>query len=221
MDLLDALKQRKSVREFLYKEVEEEKLEAMLNMAKLAPSGVNMQPWNVAVVSGQTKQNIENEMVQRFNDGVEESMEYNYYPTNWIEPFKTRRKETGLQMYETLDIKREDKEKQHKQWEKNYRAFGAPVVMYFFIDENLEKGSYMDYGMFLQSLMLSATALGLGTCTQAALAQYPDVIKKELGIEPNMKLLCGMAIGYEDKDALINSYRTPRINIEKFATFYK
>ena len=220
MNIFETIQQRKSVRAFLQKDVELEKIKTILESAKHAPSGVNMQPWQVAVVSGDKKKTIQNKMVDAFSQGEPERMGYNYYPLKWEEPYKTRRKETGLLMYSTLDIKREDKEKQFNQWKANYRAFDAPVVLYFFIDDFLEKGSYLDYGMFLQSLMLSAVELGLATCTQAALAQYPDIVKKELNISDEKKLLCGMALGYEDTNALVNSYRTPRISLDDFVTFH-
>ena len=221
MNVTESIINRKSVRSFLKKALEREKIEHILNTAKHAPSGVNMQPWIVSVVSKDTKKTIETKMEELFVSGCEENMDYNYYPLHWVEPYKTRRKETGLLMYKTLDIKREDKEKQLEQWRANYRAFDAPVVLYFFIDENLEKGSYLDYGMFLQSVMLSAVEVGLGTCTQAALAQYPDVVKEQLNIPENFKLLCGMALGYEDKKAIINSYRTSRVDLEEFVSFHE
>lgn len=220
MKVSESIIKRKSVRAFLQKEVELDKIEHILNTAKHAPSGVNMQPWIVSVVSGDTKKTIENKMQNLFVLGNEENMDYNYYPLKWEEPYKSRRKETGLMMYKTLEIKREDKEKQLKQWKANYRAFDAPVVLYFFIDEILEKGSYIDYGMFLQSVMLSAVEVGLSTCTQAALAQYPEVVKGELDTPKNLKLLCGMALGYEDTNDIINSYRTPRIKLDEFVSFH-
>jgi len=159
-------------------------------------------------------------MQKAFSNQENERMEYQYYPKEWKEPYKTRRKETGLLLYKTLSITREDKEKQFEQWKANYRAFDAPVVLYFFIDEHLEKGSYLDYGMFLQNVMLSAVELGLATCTQAALAQYPDIVKDQLGIEKGKILLCGMALGYEDTKHIVNSYKTPRIDTNQFLNFY-
>jgi len=221
MNILETIKQRKSVRAFLKKNVELEKIRTILDTAKHAPSGVNMQPWQVAVVSGDTKKTIEIQMIEALKNNEPERMGYNYYPLKWEEPYKTRRKETGLLMYSTLNIKREDKEKQFNQWLQNYTAFDAPVVLYFFIDSHLEIGSYLDYGMFLQSIMLTAVELGLSTCTQAALAQYPDIVKKELNIENSKILLCGIALGYEDKEAIINSYRTPRIALDDFVTFHQ
>ncbi len=221
MDVLEALQKRKSVRAYLNKEVKKEKIELLLNSAKHSPSGVNMQPWDVCVVSGNKKRQIETKILEAFDGNEEERMDYNYYPLAWEEPYKSRRKETGLLMYKTMEVTREDKEKQIELWRANYRAFDAPVVLYFFIDAVLEKGSFLDYGMFLQSVMLTATQLGLATCTQAALAQYPHIVKEALSIDKDKKLVCAIALGYEDEDALINSYRTSRLELDEFVKFYE
>jgi nitroreductase len=219
METIEALKQRKSVRAYLPKDIDMDKIKEILNSAKHSPSGVNMQPWNVYVVSGEKKKDLETKVQEAFEENPRGEMEYEYYPLKWEEPYKSRRKETGLLMYETLGISRADVWRQKEQWKANYRAFDAPVVLYFFIDKNLGKGSFLDYGMFIQSIALSATSLGLGTCIQAALASYPSVIKKELAIGDDKELICGMALGYEDKDALINSYRVDRLDIDEFTTF--
>lgn len=220
MTVSEALKTRKSSRAFLPKEVSPTLIETILEDAKYAPSGVNMQPWHVCVVTGEKKRTLETKVIEAFEQGFKEVMDYAYYPSTWEEPYKSRRKETGLLMYNTLGIAKEDKPRQIEQWKLNYRAFDAPVVLYFFINAHLEKGSYLDYGMFLQSVMLSATEKGLATCPQAALAEFPSIVKRELGTPENMLLLCGMALGYEHKEALINSYRTPRINLNEFVTFH-
>jgi nitroreductase len=220
MKVSQALLQRKSVRAYLDKEVEKEKIISILEHAKHAPSGVNMQPWQVCVLSGDKKKEIETKLLEAFNSDYEDSMDYQYYPLEWIEPYKTRRRNTGLLMYKTLRIRREDKKKQHEQWAKNYKAFGAPVVMYFFIDKVLQKGSYLDYGMFLHSILLMAEELGLATCTQAALAQYPSIVKKSLNISDEKHLLCGIALGYEDKDDIVNSYTTSRVELDEFVKFF-
>ena len=221
MELFETIRQRKSVRAFLDQPVDDTIIKKLFDIARYAPSGVNMQPWQVSIVSGKKKKSIETKLQDAFISNETERMEYNYYPKKWKEPYKSRRKETGLLMYKTLNISREEKQKQLEQWKANYRAFDAPVVLYFFIDKDLEKGSYLDYGMFLQNVMLSAVELGLSTCTQAALAQYPDIVRDALQIEDDKILLCGMALGYEDKNHIINSYRTPRIGIDEFITFHK
>jgi nitroreductase len=148
-------------------------------------------------------------------------MDYNYYPQEWNEPFKKRRVICGAQLYSALNIERHDKERRLKQWVANYRAFDAPVVLFFFIDRAMQKGSFLDYGMFLQSLMLAAVAEGLATCPQAAIGQYPKLVKDFLGYGQDMILVCGMALGYEDKDAPVNNYRTEREAVEVFTRFFE
>ena len=124
-----------------------------------------------------------------------------------------------MQMYAALDIQRGDRERRREQWINNYRAFDAPVMLLFYIDPAMEKGSYMDYGMFLQTVMLAAEGLGLATCPQAALAEYPDIVSEVLGVDKDQLLLCGMALGYEDTKAAINHYRTPREAVDSFCRF--
>ncbi|MFT6835133.1 MAG: nitroreductase [Francisellaceae bacterium] len=221
MDVKDALTSRKSTRSFLNENVPKKLIAEILSFARCAPSGVNTQPWKVAVVSGKAKLTLQSKIETAFRNGVKSHSDYQYYPQTWIEEFKLRRKECGLLMYKTLDISREDKEKQLNQWASNYRAFDAPVMLLFFADKVIEKGSYMDYGMFLQSIMLMAQSLGLATCPQAALAEYPDIIKQELGYPEDSILLCGMALGYEDKEAIVNSYRTSREDISVFTKYFE
>jgi len=221
MNVKEALQQRKSTRAFLDKEVEPEKINTILDAARHAPSGVNTQPWQVAVVSGETKQKLQGKIEATFRGGDKGKADYPYYPTEWLEPYKARRKECGLLMYKTLEIKREDRERQMDQWAANYRAFDAPVMLLFFMDRKMQTGSYMDYGMFLQSIMLTAVEEGLATCPQASIADYPDIIKETLGYPEDNILLAGMALGYEDKDALVNSYRTSREDVGSFTQYFK
>ena len=220
MDVKKALAERKSTRAFLDKEVPIEVINAIIEQAKNAPSGVNTQPWQIAVVTGDSKTKLCDKMEEAFRTGKKGAMDYNYYPTEWIGEYKERRKACGKLLYSTLEIKREDKQKQLDQWALNYQAFGAPVVLLFFIDKALEKGSYLDYGMFLQSIMLSAVEHGLATCPQAALGEYPEIVREELCYSQDKVLLCGMAIGYEDKSAIINSIRMPREELDKMVCYY-
>ena len=221
MNLVDALQQRKSTRAFLQKAVDKEKIVAILEAARHAPSGANAQPWQVAVVSGKKKAELDKAMENTFRENGQGTMDYNYYPQEWHEPFKRRRVACGAQLYSALNIERHDKERRLEQWVANYRAFDAPVVLFFFIDPALQKGSFLDYGMFLQSLMLAAVAEGLATCPQAALGQYPKLVKDFLGYSQDMILVCGMALGYEDKDAPVNNYRTEREEVEVFTRFFE
>ncbi|MGH1428575.1 MAG: nitroreductase [Arenicella sp.] len=221
MKVSDALQQRKSTRAFLDKAVDEALIRKVLTSAAHAPSGVNSQPWQVAVLSGAKKRDLQSKMEAAFRGGQKGKMDYSYYPNEWISPYKDRRKECGLLMYSTLEITREDKERQLDQWAANYRAFDAPTMLLFFMEDIMEAGSFMDFGMFLQSVMLSAMEEGLATCPQAALGEYPDIVRKELGYPDNAIVMCGMAIGYEDESALVNSYRTSREDIDVFTKFYR
>ena len=221
MNVIEALQQRKSVRAFLDKEVEEDKINVILTAASHAPSGTNTQPWQVSVVTGETKQKLQKQIERIFREGDKGKADYHYYPEEWIEPYKSRRIACGIQMYSALKIEREDKQRQMNLWAANYRAFDAPVMLLFFMDSCMQKGSFMDYGMFLQSIMVAAVEQGLATCPQASLADYPEIIKTALDYPQNTVLLCGMSLGYEDKKALVNSYRTPREEISAFTKYYK
>lgn len=180
-----------------------------------------MQPWKVAVVTGETKRAIEAKMLASFHAGMRGKPDYRYYPARWSEPYKSRRFACGKQLYDALGIVYDDKEKRLQQWGENYRSFGAPVVLYFYMESHLETGSYFDMGMFLQSVILAALEEGLATCPQQALAEYPDIVKQAIGTGDGCVLLCGLALGYEDTSARINQYRTPRAELQEFVTFFE
>ena len=221
MDVVEALKRRKSTRAFLQRSVEKAVIEQILAAARHAPSGANTQPWQVAVVSGERKRQLQLRIEQAFRDGMTGKMDYLYYPTEWTEPYRSRRSECGLQLYNALCIERQDKQRRSEQWAANYRAFDAPVALFFFMEAGLQTGSFMDYGMFLQSLMLAAVEQGLATCPQAALAEYPAIVKQALGYPDNSILICGMALGYEDPDASVNQYRTGRQEVAAFTRWFE
>jgi nitroreductase len=221
MNVHDALQQRKSTRAFLAKPVSQEKIIAILESARHAPSGTNAQPWQVAVVSGNKKAELATAMEKAFHENGPGTMDYHYYPLEWHEPFKKRRVTCGAQLYTALGIERRDKERRLEQWAANYRAFDAPVVLFFFLDSTMQKGSFLDFGMFLQSVMLAASEEGLATCAQASLGQYPALVKDFLGYSRDTILLCGMALGYEDKEAPVNNYRTEREEVAVFTRFFE
>ncbi|TVO67705.1 nitroreductase [Sedimenticola selenatireducens] len=220
MTVCESLLLRKATRAFQTKEVEQEKIVRILDAARHAPSGTNTQPWQVAVVTGEMRRKLGDLMETAFRGGQQGKMEFQYYPEIWEGIYKERRRACGLQMYSTLQISRDDKQRQLDQWAANYRSFDAPVMMFFFIDEILETGSYLDYGMFIQSIMLMAVEEGLATCPQAALGEYPEIVKQELGYPDDKKLVVGLAMGYEDTSAIINQYRTPRDAVEQFTRFF-
>jgi len=221
MNVIEALQQRKSVRAFLDKDVEEDRINAILSAASHSPSGANIQPWQVAVVTGKTKQALQTQIENTFRNGDKGKAEYTYYPEKWVEPYRSRRIACGLQMYTALGIQREDKQGQQDQWIANYRAFDAPVMLLFFMEGHMQTGSFIDYGLFLQSIMLTATEQGLATCPQASLADYPQIIKQTLDYPQDSILVCGMSLGYEDKSAAVNSYRTPRTEVDTFTRYFR
>lgn len=221
MNIYEALRERKSTRAFLDKPVSRDKIINILKAARHAPSGTNAQPWLVAVVTGSKKDALAQAMTEAFKKDGLGTMDYQYYPETWKEPYKKRRVSCGAQLYSALKIERRDRAGRISQWAANYRAFDAPVMLFFFMDPIMQKGSFLDYGMFVQSVMLAALEEGLATCPQAALGQYPEIIKDALGYERDTILLCGMALGYEDKAAPVNNYRTPREEVEIFTRFFE
>ena len=220
MEVTEAIRNRKSTRAFLDKAVPDEVITTVLECARWAPSGVNSQPWQVAVVTGETKRQLGNALAKQRADGETPRQDYNYYPTQIEEPYISRKRACGHALYSALGIKRNDIETRKAQWMKNYHGFGSPVALLFFIDAILEKGSWVDMGMFIQNVMLAARGFGLETCPQAALAEYPDVIRNILNIADSKKLICGMALGYADYDDPSYQYRTEREPVENFTQWY-
>jgi len=221
MNVSEAIHRRKSTRAFLEREVEREKILRILETARHAPSGANTQPWQVAVITGDTKKMLQERMEKAFWSQEKQQKDYNYYPEKWVTPYSGRRTSCGMQLYSAVRIERQDRQRRLVQWAANYRAFDAPVMLLFFLDDCLAAGSYIDYGMFLQSLMLAALDEGLATCPQAALAEYPGIVREILGYPDSCILLCGIALGYENPEAPINHYRTPREEVESFTRFFR
>lgn len=220
LSVTEAIRKRHSTRAFLQQSVEKAVIEQLLETARFAPSGVNTQPWQVAVVAGEAKQNLQAAFLAEFESGRRGNMDYGYYPDQWRPPYKQRRVATGKQLYGALKIERGDKEGQKAQWAANYRAFDAPVMLIFLMDDLLNTGSFLDYGMFLQNLMLLAEEAGLATCPQGALGEYPNIIRQQLGYDDSHIVLGGMALGYEDKAHPVNQYRTEREEVEHFSRFF-
>lgn len=220
MDAVTAIRDRRSVRAFLNKTVSEQQIKTLLDIARWAPSGVNTQPWQVAVLGPQTRQAIGQAIIALRESKTPDNPDYHYYPEEWFEPYKARRKACGLKLYSALGIEVHDGEERKKQWYRNYTFFDAPVAFIFHIDASLQTGSWMDCAMFIQNLMLAARAMGLETCPQAALAEYPQVIREALQLTIEHKIICGLALGYADWSHPINQYRTEREAVEAFTTWY-
>lgn len=221
MNVSEAIKTRASTRAFLDRPVSKAQIEAILDTAKWAPSGTNTQPWQVAVVSGEMKKSLSEQIVAAFRAGINANPDYHYYPEQWFEPYKSRRFACGMGLYKIQGIKREDKQRRLEVWEENYHAFHAPVMLLFFIDKKLEQGSWFDYGMFYENVMLAALDHDLATCAQAALAEYPDIVRDHLSdFYADYDLIAGMALGYPDKTANINTFRTERAELSEFVQWF-
>lgn len=216
----EALLSRRSVRGFLAKPVPRAVLEDLLMLAGRAPSGTNIQPWNVYVASGDARQRITDEILAARAAGKDEHKdEYAYYPTQWRDPYLRRRRDLGKALYGHLGIPKEDKAGMARHFQRNYEFFGAPVGLFFAIDRDLEVGSWLDLGMFVQSVMIAARAHGLHTCPQQAFAQYHNIIRPIVGIPDEQVLVCGMSLGYEDADEPGNRLRVEREPVGNFVRF--
>lgn len=213
----DAITSRHSVRAFLDKPVSKESVYRLLQVARHAPSGTNTQPWHVYVITGDGKDALCREILADYdNNGERKDREYEYYPTDWYEPYLGRRRACGWGLYGSLGIGREDRDRMHAQRGRNYTFFDAPVGLMFTIERRLQTGSWMDLGMFIQSIMISARGHGLHTCPQAAFANYHRIIRRHLPVPDDQIVVCGMALGYRDASAPENVWRTDREPVETF-----
>ncbi len=222
-DIVDeAIASRRSVRAFLPTPVPDETVKDMLRVASRAPSGTNMQPWKVYVVTGERKEELSRTIL---DSGIRpekiEWDEYRYYPEQFFEPYLTRRRTVGFALYSLLGIGRRDVERMRAQHDRNFTFFDAPVGMIFTIDRRLNVGSWVDHGMFLQNVMIAARGRGLHTCPQAAFAPYHRQIRPLLGIPDEEIVVCGMALGYEDASKPENALRSERAPVEEFVTFVR
>jgi nitroreductase len=220
LSVISALKGRFSTRAYLDKPVPKSVVKAVLECARWSPSGANLQPWQVVVIMGETKAQLSAAIVEAYESGIKPHPEYPYYPEQWFEPYKDRRFQTGMALYRALGIERRDKSRREQQWKANYDFFGAPVGLLFLVEKRLGYGCWLDMGIFIQSIMLAARAYELSTCPQAAMADYPDVIRKRLKLSDGMQVMCGMSLGYADEQHPVNNYRTEREAVDHFTSWY-
>jgi len=218
-----AITTRHSMRAFLPTPVPREVVEEILRIASSAPSGTNTQPWQVHVLTGAARRRLSDRIGAIYDDPdalAGHEREYDYYPLEWTSPYLDRRRKVGWDLYGLLGIGKADKARMHQQHGRNFRFFDAPVGLIFTIDRVMQQGSWLDYGMFLQNLMVAARARGLHTCPQAAFTQFHRVIAEELALRPGQMVVCGMALGHADPAAVENTLVTERAPVSEFATFY-
>lgn len=219
-----AIMTRRSMRAFLPTEVATSEIEAILQVAARAPSGTNTQPWQVHVLTGAARQRLVDRIQKAYLDPAElatHSEEYAYYPNEWVSPYIDRRRKVGWDLYGLLNIAKTDKARMQAQHVRNFQFFDAPVGLIFTIDRVMQQGSWLDYGMFLENVMIAARGRGLHTCPQAAFTQFHRLIAEELQLAPSQMVVCGMALGHADPAAVENSLLTERASVAEFARFYR
>jgi len=217
-----AITSRRSIRAFLDKPVEREEIARILDVAARAPSGTNTQPWKVHVLTGGARERLSQAILAVNADPAqarEHAEEYPYYPREWVAPYIDRRRKVGWDLYSLLGLTRDNKAGMAAQHARNYAFFDAPVGLIFTIDRILEQGSWLDYGMFLQNIMVAARGRGLDTCPQAAFTQYHRIIADQLALPDNEMVVCGMALGWADPDRIENTLLTEREPSTGFARF--
>ena len=219
-DVFAAASTRRSIRAYKPDTVPPDIVREIVALGRHAPSGSNIQPWSVHVLTGATLARVGTAIQQAFlSNEPGHKRDYDYYTDPIEEPYLARRRQCGWGLYGTLGIGRGDHAKSQAYRARNYDFFGAPVGLIFTIGRELERGSWLDYGMFLQTLMLAARARGLHTCAEAAIASYPDIVRRELDIAADRIVICGMAMGYADPDAVVNTFQPQRIALEEYAVF--
>lgn len=219
-NVTSAVDTRRSIRAFNDTAVDQSVIEHILSTAARAPSGTNIQPWRAYVLTGERRDRLCQRVVDAFDqDASAHTGEVAYYPEKWFEPYLSRRRKIGWDLYALLDIKKGEREKTHEQHKRNFLFFDAPVGMIFTVHRELSTGSWMDYGMFLQNIMLLAREAGLHTCPQAAWADFHAVIRPELELADEEVVACGMAVGFADEQAIENTLVSVREPLEEFVRF--
>lgn len=218
-----AITSRMSARAFTQQPVDRQTLTELLQVASRAPSGTNTQPWKVYVLQGNSRSSLV-EKICTAHEAIRDNPalaadyreEYDYYPEKWVSPYIDRRRENGWGLYGLLDIGKGDRDKMHLQHQRNYQFFDAPVGLMFTIDRVMGRGSLLDYGMFLENIMIAARGRGLHTCAQAAWNGFSKIILPHIGAGSDEMLVCGMALGYADEAAVVNTFHTPRVPVDEF-----
>ena len=223
MTVAQAITSRMSVRAFTPQPVPREVIAELLQTASRAPSGTNTQPWKVYVLQGASQAALVDKVCAA-HDAIRAQPElaadyreaYDYYPEKWVSPYIDRRRENGWGLYGLLGIGKGDKDKMHAQQQRNFRFFDAPVGLMFTVDTVMGRGSLVDYGMFMQNIMVAARGHGLHTCPQAAWNGFAKIILPHIGAGADEMLVSGMSLGYADESELVNTFHTPRVPVEEF-----
>jgi len=218
-----AIASRRANRAFTQAPVPRQMIADILQVASRSPSGSNTQPWQVYVLTGASRSALVAKVCAAHDairanapEALAYHEEYDYYPEKWTSPYIERRRENGWGLYGLLGIGKTEKDKMHAQLQRNFRFFDAPVGLMFTVDRVLGRGALLDYGTFLQSVMVAARGRGLHTCPQQAWNLFHKIILPHVGAGANEMLVCGMALGYADDSALVNTFHTPRVPVADF-----
>ncbi len=222
MNVRDAILNRHSTRAFLNKPVDDAVITGILETARYAPSGGNLQPWHVYVLNGPVLTRFKKEIAEKLQDSpMGEGAEYNVYPPDLHQPYRARRSRVGAMLYEILGVPRDDRAGKLRQFARNYQAFDAPSLLIFCIERTMQEGQWADLGMFMQNIMLLATSEGMATCAQESWSAWYKSIESFCDIPKEQMVFCGLALGYEDKDDPVNALRAERAELPEFTRFVR
>ena len=219
----EAITSRMSMRAFSDQAVPRDTIEAILQVASRAPSGTNTQPWKVYVLQGANRDSLVQKVCAAHDDlrdhpekAADYQEAYDYYPEKWVSPYIDRRRENGWSLYGLLGIVKGEKDKMHAQHQRNFCFFDAPVGLMFTIDKVMGRGSLLDYGMFLQNIMVAARGRGLHTCPQAAWNNFANIILPHIGASDSEMLVCGMSLGWIKANEPVHTFFPPREDVAHF-----
>ena len=220
MKVTEAVLQRATVRGFLKKEVPIDEIKEIINMARHAPSNSNTQPWHIAVVSGKARHDMEKEIMEGLSAG--HLKPHPAFPPGGAGlqgKYKERQYDCAFRYYDSMGVKREDKEGRQNLLLKNWQFFGAPHGAFISMPKTMHRANAIDIGIFLQTLMLLFVERGISSCPQGALASFPDVVRKYVHVPEENAIMCGLSFGYKEADAQINSAKMPRVSLDEMASF--
>ena len=215
----DAILSRRSIRAFRPDPVPDAVMRRILEAARWAPSGSNIQPWKVHVLNGESLRRYSGALLAAEEAGESADMEYHYYPPNWREPFLARRRACGYGLYDAMGVARDDRAGRRRAQRRNFEFFGAGTGLLFWIPADLEHGSWLDYGTFIHSIVLAAQGWGLAATAQGALGMYPHVAHRMFGIAADHTLIGGMSIGWPDDGDGVNRFQPERVDVDTFTTW--
>lgn len=214
--MLDLMRSRRSIRAFLQRDVSNELLRELLDVARRAPSGGNLQPGHFLRLQGVARAGLSGALLEAWRNGEREQEEYDYFPSPMPRLLKLRQVASAKALYDALGVEREDRATRNACFERNFNFFDAPVAMLVTLDRSFGSGGFMDLGMALYGLMLAARTVGLDSCAIGAMASYPTIIKRHLSLSEDRVVVCGLAMGYADPEAAINTCMTARCEVKDY-----